>query len=94
MRSSLESAIPYGAALENSDILIVPLVLEARPGAEGNGAGKFQASGAESDLESAVGSAHVGLPVALNRWQEYIDSEVKTGVKVDWRRCRAGVRPL
>lgn len=94
MSSSLESAIPFGAALENSDILIVPLVLEARPGAEGNGAAKFRASGAESDLESAVGSAHVGLPVALNRWQEYIDSEVITGVEVDWRRCRSGVCPF
>lgn len=76
VKSSLESALPYGAALETSDMLIVPLVLESRPGMTGGGADMFQASGAESDLESAVGSAHVALPVALNRWQEYIDSEV------------------
>lgn len=77
MQSSLESALPYGAALETSDILIVPLVLEAKPGMSGNGADRFRASGKENDLESAVGSAHVALPVALNRWQEYIDSEVR-----------------
>lgn len=76
VNSSLESALPYGAALETSDILIVPLVLESRPGMSGGGAAMFQASGAENDMGSAVGSAHVALPVALNRWQEYIDSEV------------------
>ncbi|CAM9879278.1 unnamed protein product [Ectocarpus fasciculatus] len=80
VKSSLESALPYGTALETSDILIVPLVLESRPGMTGGGADMFQASGAESDLESAVGSAHVALPVALNRWQEYIDSEVETAL--------------
>lgn len=78
--ASLESALPYGAALEKSDILIVPLVLEARPGMSGGGADMFRASGAENDLESAVGSAHVALPVALNRWQEYIDSEVSAAM--------------
>lgn len=82
--SSLESALPYGAALETSDILIVPLVLEARPGMSGGGADMFRASGAENDLESAVGSAHVALPVALNRWQEYIDSEVSADLGHDW----------
>ncbi|CAM9734492.1 unnamed protein product [Ectocarpus sp. 4 AP-2014] len=80
VKSSLESALPYGPALETSDILIVPLVLESRPGMTGGGADMFRASGAESDLESAVGSAHVALPVALNRWQEYIDSEVETAL--------------
>lgn len=80
VKSSLESALPYGAALETSDILIVPLVLESRPGKSGGGAEMFQASGAENDLESAVGSAHVALPVALNRWQEYIDSEVSVAM--------------
>eukprot|EP00903_Cladosiphon_okamuranus_P007018 g6826.t1 len=80
VKSSLESALPYGAALETSDILIVPLVLESRSGMSGGGAAMFQASGAENDMESAVGSAHVALPVALNRWQEYIDSEVETAV--------------
>lgn len=78
--SSLESALPYGAALETSDILIVPLVLEARPEMSGGGADMFRASGAENDLESAVGSAHVALPVALNRWQDYIDSEVSAAM--------------
>lgn len=73
VRSSLESALPYGAALEKSDILIVPLVLEARRGS----AGKYQASGKENDMDSAAGRAHVGMPVALNRWQEYINTEVK-----------------
>lgn len=80
VKSSLESALPYGAALETSDILIVPLVLESRPGMSGGGASMFQASGAENDLDSAVGSAHVALPVALNRWQEYIDSEVSVAM--------------
>ncbi|CAB1099488.1 unnamed protein product [Ectocarpus sp. CCAP 1310/34] len=80
VKSSLESALPYGKALETSDILIVPLVLESRSGTTGGGADMFRASGAESDLESAVGSAHVALPVALNRWQEYIDSEVETAL--------------
>ncbi|CAN0176839.1 unnamed protein product, partial [Hapterophycus canaliculatus] len=80
VQSSLESALPYGSALETSDILIVPLVLEARPGMSGSGADRFRASGRENDLESAVGSAHVALPVALNRWQEYIDSEVETAL--------------
>lgn len=76
VKSSLESALPYGAALETSDILIVPLVLESQPGKSGGGTDMFRASGAENDLDSAVGSAHVALPVALNRWQEYIDTEV------------------
>eukprot|EP00904_Undaria_pinnatifida_P009430 jgi/Undpi1/5617/HiC_scaffold_2.g00892.m1 len=79
VRSSLESALPYGEALENSDILIVPLVLEGSPGGGGASQG-LRASGGENDLESAAGMAHVGLPVALNRWQEYIDSEVETAV--------------
>ena len=93
VKSSLESALPYGAALETSDILIVPLVLESRPGMSGGGAAMFQASGAENDLESAVGSAHVALPVALNRWQEYIDSEVSV-VTVGGANCLlASVRP-
>lgn len=77
VKSSLESALPYGAALETSDILIVPLVLESRSGMSGGGAKMFQASGAENDLESAVGRAHVALPVAINRWQEWIDTEVR-----------------
>lgn len=81
VRASLESAIPYGEALEKSDILIVPLVLEeaTRIGARGGeGApARLRATGAENDLESAVGRPHVGMPVALNRWQEYIDTEVR-----------------
>ena len=81
VRESLESALPYGEALETSDILIVPLVLEARPGGGSAGApatdpSRFQASGRENDLEAAVGRAHVAMPVALNRWQEYVDTEV------------------
>lgn len=76
VKSSLESALPYGAALETSDILIVPLVLESQPERSSGGADMFRASGAENDLDSAVGNAHVALPVALNRWQEYIDNEV------------------
>lgn len=82
VKSSLESALPYGAALETSDILIVPLVLESRSGVSGGGATMFQASGAENDLDSAVGSAHVALPVALNRWQEYIDTEVSVAMVI------------
>ncbi|CAM9924391.1 unnamed protein product [Ascophyllum nodosum] len=85
VRESLESALPYGEALETSDILIVPLVLEARPGGGSAGApatdpSRFQASGRENDLEAAVGRAHVAMPVALNRWQEYVDTEVETAL--------------
>lgn len=73
VKKSLDSAIPFSEALGTSDILIVPLVLEAAPGR----ADSFRASGGENDMGSAVGRPHVGMPVALNRWQEYIDSEVR-----------------
>lgn len=92
VQASLESALPYSEALETSDILIVPLVLEDRPrgsstevalsdrGRRGQqrigSAASFEATGGENDLESAVGRPHVALPVALNRWQEYVDTEV------------------
>lgn len=72
VEKSLDSAIPFSAALETSDIIIVPLVLEAAA----SGADVFRASGGENDLDSAVGRPHVALPVVLNRWQEYIDTEV------------------
>ncbi|CAM9639173.1 unnamed protein product, partial [Discosporangium mesarthrocarpum] len=88
VRSSLDSALPYAAALRNSDILIVPLVLEdptsggdqgnESPGAEVRTRARLRAVGGENDIVSAVGQAHVALPVALNRWQEYIDTEVDT----------------
>lgn len=81
VQESLESAIPFSAALETSDILIVPLVLDST----GTGADRFKASGVENDLESAVGRPHVGLPVALNRWQEYIDTEVLYSYSVENR---------
>lgn len=107
VQASLESALPYSEALETSDILIVPLVLEDRPRGRGSraamgssevaasdrgwggqqrigsgsgvlatSAASFEATGGENDLESAVGRSHVALPVALNRWQEYVDTEV------------------
>lgn len=75
MRNSLESAIPFSSALETSDILIVPIVLQPAAGKN-----KFLASGGENDLDSAVGRPHVGMPVVLNRWQEYIDTEVGQGI--------------
>lgn len=89
VRKSLESALPYSSALEKSDILIVPLVLDqAAAGAAGS---KFRASGGENEFDSAVGRPHVGMPVALNRWQEYIDTEVRPlpaiRVNMAWARC-------
>lgn len=89
VRQSLESAIPYSSALEASDILIVPLVLE--PGAEEN---KFRTSGGENDLDSAVGWPHIGMPVTLSRWQEYIDSEVSEGMQCGGGAFKVGDRSL
>ncbi|CAM9292906.1 unnamed protein product [Choristocarpus tenellus] len=84
VRTSLDSALPYAGALQTSDIVIVPLVLES-PLVESNVTGAktgemLRAAGGENDIASAVGQAHVALPVALNRWQDYINSEVETAL--------------
>ncbi|CAM9540548.1 unnamed protein product, partial [Ectocarpus sp. 8 AP-2014] len=78
VKSSLESALPYGAALETSDILIVPLVLESRPGMTGGGADMFRASGAESAPWSGGGGPQAACPGAFTRGRETIQTRLRT----------------
>eukprot|EP00612_Vaucheria_litorea_P004771 CAMPEP_0171462338 /NCGR_PEP_ID=MMETSP0945-20130129/6414_1 /TAXON_ID=109269 /ORGANISM="Vaucheria litorea, Strain CCMP2940" /LENGTH=267 /DNA_ID=CAMNT_0011988841 /DNA_START=123 /DNA_END=926 /DNA_ORIENTATION=- len=73
VNNSLKSALNFSQSLISSDIVIVPLVVE-----QSTGNGNLVCGGMESQLESAVGKAHIALPLILNSWQEWVQSEIET----------------
>ncbi|CAM9625014.1 unnamed protein product [Chrysoparadoxa australica] len=68
---SLDSALGYSQDLIRSDLLIVPVTVERSEG-------KIIVTGSEAENLRAKGQGHVGIPVNLSSWQQYLSVEAET----------------
>jgi len=70
VKQCVVSSNPFSDKLIKNDLTFVPLVIQSDDN-------KTRCTGEESLLTEAVGKAHIALPLSLDQWEQWVESEAE-----------------